>query len=244
MKKAIRFINKCIDTGLLILFLVAFLIGGYAMYDSYLVYEHANDKSLLKFRPSAKEEFVETAKELSKDVVAWLTLDDTEVNFPIMQGKTNSEYLNKDPYGKYSLSGSIFLDSRNAKDFSDPYNLIYGHHMDEGVMFGALDSYLDETFFKEHTKGTVVTPEKEYDLTIFATADTSAEEDSIFNPTVGGTLEYFKSHHRYYTEDPPEGAKLIALSTCKYPDTVDRTVLLGYMTEKGQSEQAPQATTP
>ncbi|MBR1845920.1 MAG: class B sortase, partial [Oscillospiraceae bacterium] len=63
-----------------------------------------------------------------------------------MQGETNGKYLNTDPYGEYSLSGSIFLDSRNAGDFSDSYSLVYGHHMADGMMFGALDAFFDEGY--------------------------------------------------------------------------------------------------
>lgn len=43
-------------------------------------------------------------------MVAWLTIDDTKIDYPVMQGKDNTEYLNKDPYGDYALAGSIFLD--------------------------------------------------------------------------------------------------------------------------------------
>lgn len=248
MRKTVRIINRCIDAGLMILFLAAFLVGGYAMYDSYLVYGHANDKSLLKFRPAKKEEFSSTIEQISENVVAWLTVTDTNIDFPVMQGKTNTEYLNKDPYGKYSLAGSIFLDSRNESDFSDSYSLIYGHHMEEGAMFGALDDFLNENFFKAHTKGKLITKKDEYDITFFAVCDTSAEESSIFDPKGGGGPEkYIREHYRYLLGTLEEGKKLIALSTCKYPDTVDRTVIFGYMTKTepgtGESGTSPMIET-
>lgn len=55
-----------------------------------------------------------------------------------MQGEDNMEYLNKDPYGDYSLSGSIYMDSRNTSDMSDDYLLLYGHHMENDYMFGSI----------------------------------------------------------------------------------------------------------
>ena len=71
------------------------------------------------------------------------------------RGKENYEYLNKDPYGEFSLSGSIFLDARNDPDFKDDYSLIYGHHMEKGAMFGALDDFQDRAYFDQRRSGTV-----------------------------------------------------------------------------------------
>ncbi|MCR5793722.1 MAG: class B sortase, partial [Solobacterium sp.] len=68
-----------------------------------------------------------------------LVIDDTGIDFPVMQGSDNTEYLTKDPDGNYSVCGSVFLDCRNSADLSDPYNLVYGHHMRGQYMFGALD---------------------------------------------------------------------------------------------------------
>ena len=98
-------------------------------------------------------------------------------------------------------------------------------------MFGVLDKFLDEDYFNKHKKGKLITKGEEYDITLFSIADTSAEENSIFN-LIGDPLDYFRKNHHFFTE-PPEGSKLIALSTCKYPDTVDRTVILGYMSKVG-----------
>ena len=82
-------------------------------------------------------------------MVGWIVVDDTNIDYPVMQGYDNSQYLNLDPYGEYSLSGSIFLDSRNSSDFTDPYSIIYGHHMEYGKMFGAIDDYLDDQYERE-----------------------------------------------------------------------------------------------
>lgn len=123
------------------------------MIDAYMVYTGANDSSILKFKPAAGN--TEALRELSDDAVAWLTVDNTRIDYPVMQGKTNEEYLNKDPYGEFSLSGSIFLDSRNDKSFGDEYSLIYGHHMEYEAMFGALDGYAGKAFFDAHKTGTL-----------------------------------------------------------------------------------------
>ena len=142
LRKILIFAHKSMDFGVAIISLLLFLICLYAMIDAYMVYEGANDSSILKFKPATGS--TEILRELSENAVAWLTVDDTRIDYPVMQGKTNGEYLNKDPYGNFSLSGSIFLDSRSSPNFSDEYAVIYGHHMDYGKMFGALDDFLNE----------------------------------------------------------------------------------------------------
>lgn len=66
----------------------------------------------------------------------WLTLDGTRIDFPVVQGADNMVYVNTDVYGDFSLSGAIFLDSRCPADFTAPYSIVYGHHIEDGGMFG------------------------------------------------------------------------------------------------------------
>ena len=201
------------------------------MYDSFMVYTHATDKNLLKFKPKKEETIKSAAGELSEDLAAWLTVDGTPIDFPVMQGRNNSEYLNKDPYGRYSLSGSVFLDSRNSRDFSDPYSLIYGHHMDGGAMFGALDSYLKKGYLENHRTGALVTQDGMHEIEFFAVTDAPGTEPAVFDPTLEeGPAGYVKEHAMYYTDGIlKEGDRIIALSTCKYPDAVDRTIVFGVL---------------
>ena len=128
LKRIVRILDQVTDACLFLIFFLCFLMGLYALYDGYLVYMNSNYTSLLKYKPGDESD-ADTNKKITDDMVAWLTLDDTNVDYPVMQGEDNNEYLNKDPVGDYSLSGSIFLDSRNASDFSDFYSFIYGHHM-------------------------------------------------------------------------------------------------------------------
>lgn len=168
------------------------------------------------------------------NMVAWLTVDDTSIDYPVMQGETNEEYLNKDPYGNYSMSGSIFLDSRNAGDFTDDYSLIYGHHMEGDYMFGPLHYFLEQDFLDTHRTGELVVGDVTYEITFFAALEASATQELIFNPTEHSAeqvLNYVKDHAQSYEEETGEGS-LLALSTCKYPDSVDRVLLFGCMKER------------
>ncbi|MBQ9721765.1 MAG: sortase, partial [Oscillospiraceae bacterium] len=128
------------------------LYAAYALWDNAQVYRAARDVhlELLALKPEAAEAgpSFEELLALNADVRGWLTLEGTDIDYPVLQGENNLSYINTDVYGRFALAGSIFLDSRNAADFSDPYNLIYGHHMAHGSMFGDLDRYLNAAFFE------------------------------------------------------------------------------------------------
>ena len=105
-----------------------------------MIYRGAfSSNDLLKYQPTGDGPNSITLGELmklNKDVVGWIKIFDTHISYPVVQGKDNQEYLNKDVFGEFSFSGSIFLDYRNACDFTDSYSIIYGHHMEYGAMFG------------------------------------------------------------------------------------------------------------
>lgn len=219
-----------LNKAILIICILLFLMCLYAGYDSYMVYYHADDSSVEKYKPT--EDITTTQDVLGEDCVAWLTIDNTNIDYPIMQGSDDEEYLNKDPYGDYSLSGSIFLDADNSRDFSDNYNIIYGHHMDHGVMFGSLDSYLDEDYFISHRTGVLYTESGTYNVALFAAADTDASVTEVFTPHNTEIYDWLAENADIYYE--PGNDHLIALSTCADSST-RRTVVFGYLTEAGDA---------
>ena len=230
IRKSIIFAHKSINFIVAIISLILFLICLYAMIDAYNVYVGASDTGILKYKPVAGN--TEILRELSDDAVAWLTVDGTRIDYPVMQGKTNDDYLNKDPYGEFSLSGSIFLDSRNDSTFSDPYSLIYGHHMEYGAMFGSLDGYADREYFDAHRTGTLtVIKGAEYKITFFASCKAQATEKVIFDPPESDNLsllEYLNKHSLvYYPQEVNAGSRLIALSTCQSAESNERMIVFG-----------------
>ena len=234
MRKAIRIVDKSIDRIVLVVSLLIFLICIYAMIDAVNVYYSASNQSVLKYKPQGKED-VAVLRELSDDAAAWLTIDDTNINYPVMQGKTNSDYLNKDPYGDYSLSGSIFLDSRCDGKFADGYSLLYGHHMDYGAMFGALDKFIEPSYFSAHRTGTLTTVGGvEYHITFFAALKAPADESTIFDPpetTNEKLLDYLKKHAVIF-EEPQDRTHFIALSTCQSAENIERMLVFGALSPR------------
>ena len=227
-RTADRILNTVVRTACILVCIVCF----YAVYDAYLLYRNAGDKSILAYKP--KKDGTEAEQGYIEGSVAWLTMDGTPIDYPVMQGTDNIEYINKDPYGEYSVSGSIFLDCRNRADFSDGYNLIYGHHMQYNYMFGILDKYMDEQFLKAHNAGTLVTTDgKIYSIRLFAAMEAMADNREVFEPTECGYPLSYIERNAVVTDRPyTDTGKIIALSTCKYPETNDRTIVFGFLTEE------------
>lgn len=218
INKIFRHLNNAYDNAILLVCIVCMLIGGYSMLDNYNIYHQVEAKQNVGYRPKVSE------KEITFDdtplATAWLYVPDTNMNYPIMQGDDNLEYINKDYNGKYSLAGSIFLDFKNKNDFTDSYNILYGHHMDRGYMFGALDKYEDKEYFNKHKSGYILSKEHIYKIEFIKYEITEATDETIFSLDT-------KNESRGYTEED----KLIALTTCKTPNTLYRCVLLGKMQE-------------
>lgn len=224
MERLIRWIDDLVDGVLGVALALLLLICVYFICDTVYIYRHASGDQVQEHKPGSSH-IREAERPFTDDYVAWLTVDGTTVDYPVMQGDTNTEYLNQDPYGDYSLSGSIFLDSRNAPDFSDSYSLIYGHHMADGLMFGALDAFLDEAYFEDHRTGTLTVGEQVYQLRLFAVVRTDAGEKAFFTPQGSeAVLEAAENGADLYRT--PEGERVLALSTCQSAGSTSRIVVL------------------
>ena len=236
LRKTIKIVDKSIDRIVLVISLLFFLICVYAMYDAVMVYYNANDVSVLKYKPQGTEDAA-VLRELSDDAVAWLTVDNTNIDYPVMQGEDNAEYLNKDPYGNYSLSGSIFLDSRCDSSFHGDYCLLYGHHMDYGSMFGALDEFIKPDYFDTHRTGSLITTEGEaYSITFFACCKAQATEKEIFDPVNSSCkmlLTYLETNAVIFKRPETAEPRIIALSTCQSAETIERMIVFGVLNQAG-----------
>lgn len=224
--------NLLYERLLLIVLMLILLIVVWCMYDNYYVYSHTLDDSILKYKPSQSDAVTPEDSPISDDMVAWITIDNTNIDYPVMQGTDNVQYLNTDPFGNYSLSGSIFLDSRDSPDFSDEYSLVYGHHMEYGKMFGALDDFLNESYLNQHATGTLIIGKdagKTYNLEVFASMKASARDEAVFNPNHGDIRQFILNHAEVFTTERDN--RIIGLSTCAEGDAVSRMLVFCYVLE-------------
>jgi sortase, srtB family len=236
--KCARVGNKILSFIAMVLVLIMLLYGGYSLWNTIMIYRGAfSSNDLLKYQPTGDGPNSITLGELmklNKDVVGWITIFDTHISYPVVQGKDNQEYLNKDVFGEFSFSGSIFLDYRNACDFTDSYSIIYGHHMEYGAMFGDVVEFKNDDYFQEHKTGALFLLDDTYKITLFACVETQEFNNKIYNPIVQGKdnldtlLKYIKDEAVQYRDiSLNHDDKIIGLSTCAEAGTNERVVLFG-----------------
>lgn len=161
------------------------------------------------------------------DICAWIIMDGTHINHPVVQGEDNFEYLSKDPDGEFYQGGSIFLDADNARDFSDSYIIIHGHHMARGAMFSDVTDYLDGTFFTEHTSGELITPGGAYELRVAGAKVVDAYEGEFYytGDDAGRPLHLMSDCTQRRDVEFSEEDKLVVLSTCAGDMSTKRAVV-------------------
>ncbi len=242
----LKILNALVSTVVAIAFFVLAGYSVYALWDNNQVYSAAEDvqSDMLKLKPVIDPEdngaSFEELLAINEDVCAWVTLDNTAIDYPILQGENILTYINTDVYGDFALAGSIFLDTANDRTFHDAYSLIYGHHMANHKMFGDLDLYEEEEFFDENTTGMLILPDRNYNLEIFACLLVKSSESAIFNPEqwltdIDGLLTFAESEALYIHQETvdllrtEENPQVLGLSTCSSDFTDARTVLLARM---------------
>ncbi len=119
-------------------------------------------------RPSNRSIDFEALTKRNKDVIGWVEVPGTNVDYPILKSKDNTDYLERDINKKENIAGAIFTDMYNKEDFSDPITVIYGHNMKNGSMFASLHSYADKDFFDTNRQIILYTKEGMRIYEIFA----------------------------------------------------------------------------
>ena len=232
--KLVKFADKILKIIIYLCLVIVFLFCLYALFDTLKLYFRASSDSINSLKPSDENpiESLNSLKQINEDVCGWITLNDTNIDYPIVIGENNAEYLNKDVYKNYSLSGSIYLDYRNSRDFSDVYSIIFGHHMDGGAMFGDIRKFLDKTFFDNHLYGSLYLERGVYKIEVFAIMQTDAYDKYVYGINKDDVsrkeelIEYIKENAINYRElyiQPEE--KIVCLSTCSSATTNGREVL-------------------
>ena len=243
LDKVIDFIDRAINFIVVVFCLLLMLIGGYAIYDSYKIYDNtALDDEVIGLKPKENNEFdIDALKKINPDIEGWIRMFETTIDYPIVHSRNNLEYLNEKYDGGYSTGGSIFTDYRNAKDFADDYTIIYGHNMTTGQMFSDVKKYEQADYFGQHLYGVLHTKGEVYKVEAMYLAKVNAFSDDIYNLITYANdrnselanLVKNKAKQINYIEGVD---KLILLSTCDSYGSNDRTVLLAKLTDSDRDE--------
>lgn len=193
---------------------------------------YSEDKTIL---PELTELYLQNS-----DLVGWICVEDTNINYPVMQTVDNPNYYLTHGFDKeYSSYGCPYV-QEDCDVFKPSDNLvIYGHHMNNGSMFADLEKFKDEDFWQNHKTITfnTLTEKNEYEiLAVFKTVvyTDSSESFQYYRFTDAGSPEEFKAYidkckelSLYDTGVSAEyGDKLITLSTCEYSRTNGRIVVV------------------
>lgn len=235
-----------IMAGILILLMLSY--GVYSLWDTYKIYANSfADEELLKFRPTDDGEDNPTLKDLKKlnpDVKAWIQVPKTNIDYPVVQGQDDMEYINKNVYGEFELSGAIFLSCLNKDDFSDPYNLVYGHNMKNGGMFADVADFTNKEYFETHQKGKLYLTDATRKIRFFACMKVTAADAKIYHPdgyrkeNLKDLLDYIQANAVQYRDiNVADENSLIALSTCSEAETNGRVVLIGKLEREVAEKQ-------
>ena len=179
----VRFTDRVIDGLFVVLMLFLLLCSIYIKMDSDSVYQGADPKQWVQYKPDFPED-VETFDDLQKknpDVIGWITIYGTNIDYPVLHSKEDNDfYLNHNALKEPEGGGSIFMDYRNHGDFSDFNNILHGHHMAHRKMFGDLDLFVDEDFFQKHEFGNLYYGDRDHSIQIIATIMTDGYDRVIY----------------------------------------------------------------
>ena len=249
MRKTIQILNSVVNYGLLVFVIVLLLVASYALWDSKQLYAAASQSNYTAFRPTAANEgrSFKELQALNPEVFSWITVYGTHIDYPVVQAKTNMKYVNTNAEGSYSLSGAIFLDCDNNKDFSDFVSILYGHHMQKQTMFGEVGSFVDRAFFDSHQYGNLYFDGRDHGIEFFAFLHIDAYDKQVLWPNVsdGSQQVYLDNlmaqaiHVRNIRVAPED--HLVLLTTCSPRTTNGRDVLVGRISNEVFENPFPSA---
>ncbi|MGX7327901.1 class B sortase [Enterococcus bulliens] len=178
---------------------------------------------------------------INPDISGWLTIPGTTIDFPVLHTTDNEFYLSHNYKKEQTIAGSVFKDYRNQNEFFDQNTILYGHYMKNQQMFGALDAYMAESFFKEHPSFDYDTPSLSYTVKIFAVYDTTTDFNYI--QTKFSSENEFSAYLNqikklsWYTSNVSvdENDRILTLSTCDLDySTNGRFVIQGKLVQKNK----------
>lgn len=172
----------------------------------------------------------EALKKENSDIIGWIYCPDTPINYPIVKGKDNKQYLRTDLKGKYLVSGTIFADYRNGNIGDDRNYIVYGHNMKNSTMFGTLVKYKEQSYYDAHPILYFLTPECNYVIELCAGAVVKRDSDIYkTSPQENVITDIVGKSTFCSTVEIAECDDIITLSTCSYEFNNARYVLIGIL---------------
>lgn len=244
--------KKIIRRALIVVFAAVFVFSGYNLIKIFTedkqgeeFYSSIQSKYTKPTPPDAEEEKKNplpisvdftALKEKNSDIVGWLILPETELNYPVVQAEDNEKYLRRDLEGKKLTAGTLFVDYRCKNAGADANHIIYGHNMRNGSMFKTITDYKSQKFFEENPVLYYLTPDKNFKIEPIAGLIVP-DDNRLYdlNLSKAKMVEYInenKSNSTFSSDTVyTEQDSFITLSTCSKEYENARFVLIGKITE-------------
>ena len=176
----------------------------------------------------------EALAKINPDIVAWIYIPGTNINYPVVQGRDNDHYLYYMFDGGYNRAGCIFLDVNVTNDFSAPNSVLHGHNLMNGTMFASLVEYQKQSYYDEHPYALLLTPGGNYEVRFFSGYTTDVQSSAW--------VTIFTDEHYILSQDQAAGQscfrsdvvpmfedRIVTLSTCSYEFSNARFVIHGIL---------------
>lgn len=173
----------------------------------------------------------EELKSINSDYKMWIQIENTNINYPVVQSSDNDYYLKHNFRKESNISGTVFVESANDID-NDKNIILYGHNMRNGTMFNNITNYKEESFFNEDNKISIIMNNTLYEYEVFSVYVKNVSE---VNLAIGFASEdefinyaYNQADESIYKKDVDFSAEdnLITLVTCSYEFTDARTIVV------------------
>lgn len=123
-----------------------------------------------------KEIDIAALQAVNPDVLGWIRIPDSNIDYPIVQGEDNDFYLKHTWDGTDNSVGSVFMEHRNTPDFTDYNTILYGHNMNDGSMFANVKRYNTEWYWERHPYVYIATEEGVFRYEVFSSYESSVED--------------------------------------------------------------------
>lgn len=159
-------------------------------------------------------------REVNPDVIGWIRIPETRIDYPILQGEDNDYYLNHTWQNNRNIAGSIFMEQMCTPDFTDYNTILYGHNMQNGSMFAGILKYQKVNYYKTHPYIYLVTDEGVFRYEVFAAYraaldsraySLSIQEDASKERFLNAALESDETDNPI---TPPITDRILTLSSC------------------------------
>ena len=171
---------------------------------------------------------------VSQDVIAWIEMEDSSIDYPVVQGTDNVWYLKHLIDGTYNDAGTVFMDAEGNADFTGRNTVLYAHHMlNNPLMFAEIENFKDQSYYESHRRILIHTPDAEYEMYPVAGMVTTGTSDYI-RLSFADDADYlsyidgFVSRSTFASQETITASdQMMMLSTCSYDVTDGRYVLIG-----------------